>query len=239
MRKAIRRALIGLGAFLGLAAGAFALFYWRLSHPAYDRLPLPQELVSLESPEGMTLLEQSDAKLDFTSLTAHFQTQQKGSFCGVASAVTAVNVFYPGASLNQETFFNDCTANTRSWLQVTFGGMSLEALGGLLQCHGVKVSVHFAQDSSLEAFREAASENMRNFRDLLIVNYARGSVGQQDSGHISPVAAYHAPSDRFLILDVASYKYPPVWVKAEKLWNAMNTVDSSSGRTRGFLVLSK
>jgi hypothetical protein len=44
------------------------------------------------------------------------------------------------------------------------------------------------------------------------VNYQRGALGQKESGHISPLAAYNAASDRFLILDVAAYKYPPVWV---------------------------
>ena len=46
------------------------------------------------------------------------------------------------------------------------------------------------------------------------MNYLRKAIGQERGGHISPLAAYDAKSDRFLILDVARYKYPPVWVKA-------------------------
>jgi hypothetical protein len=51
-------------------------------------------------------------------------------------------------------------------------------------------------------------------------------MGQETGGHISPLAAYDSKSDRFLILDVARYKYPPVWVSASDLFVAMNTTDT-------------
>jgi Phytochelatin synthase len=35
------------------------------------------------------------------------------------------------------------------------------------------------------------------------------AIGQEQGGHISPLAAYDAETDRFLILDVSRYKYPP------------------------------
>ena len=59
----------------------------------------------------------------------------------------------------------------------------------------------------------------------MIVNYLRKALGQQSGGHISPLAAYDVEADRFLILEVARYKYPPVWVKASDLFDAMNTTD--------------
>ena len=72
----------------------------------------------------------------------------------------------------------------------------------------------------------------------MIVNYLRKSIGQERGGHISPLAAYDADSDKFLILDVARYKYPPVWVKAAALFDAMNTTDSDNeNRTRGFVLI--
>ncbi|MCV3216990.1 phytochelatin synthase family protein [Plectonema radiosum NIES-515] len=51
--------------------------------------------------------------------------------------------------------------------------------------------------------------------------------------------ASNEQTDRFLILDVSRYKYPPVWVKAADLWKAMSTTDSESGKTRGFVFVSK
>jgi hypothetical protein len=35
----------------------------------------------------------------------------------------------------------------------------------------------------------------------VIVNYLRNAIGQEWGGHISPLAAYDADTDRFLILD--------------------------------------
>ena len=56
---------------------------------------------------------------------------------------------------------------------------------------------------------------------------------------ISPLAAYDAETDRFLILDMSRYKYPPVWVEAGDLYAAMITPDSDNdNRTRGFVLVA-
>ena len=53
------------------------------------------------------------------------------------------------------------------------------------------------------------------------------------------MAAYDAKADRFLILDVARYKYPPVWVTATDLFDAMNTTDAANdNKTRGYVLIS-
>ena len=64
-------------------------------------------------------------------------------------------------------------------------------------------------------------------------------MGQEKGGHISPLAAYDIESDRFLILDVARYKYPPVWVTTADLFAAMKTTDSDNeNKTRGFVLVT-
>ena len=73
----------------------------------------------------------------------------------------------------------------------------------------------------------------------MIVNYLRKSMGQQVGGHISPLAAYDAKADRFLIPDVARYKYPPVWVTTSDLFKAVNTTDASNdNKTRGYVLIA-
>lgn len=91
---------------------------------------------------------------------------------------------------------------------------------------------------TLDEFRTLVSKNLQESGNFVLVNYLRKAIGQETGGHISPVAAYNEETDRFLILDVSRYKYPPVWVKAEELWKAMATVDSVSGKTRGFVLVS-
>ena len=42
------------------------------------------------------------------------------------------------------------------------------------------------------------------------------------------------------MLDVARYKYPPVWVRAEDLFAAMDTTDADNqNRTRGYVLVRK
>jgi hypothetical protein len=71
------------------------------------------------------------------------------------------------------------------------------------------------------------------------VNFDRTKAGQTGGGHFSPLAADHQESDRFLLLDVACYKYPPMWVKAEDVWNAMNTIDADAKAGRGFVIIGR
>ena len=47
------------------------------------------------------------------------------------------------------------------------------------------------------------------------MDFDRKVLHQKGSGHFSPLAAYHEAEDRFLLMDVARYKAPPCWVKAE------------------------
>lgn len=119
-------------------------------------------------------------------------------------------------------------------------GMTLDQLGGMLAVQPVTVSVHHAADSSVESFRSEARDALATPGRFVIVNYLRKAIGQEKGGHISPLAAFDAESDRFLILDVARYKYPPVWVKTAELFAAMNTADSDNeNKTRGYVLVAK
>lgn len=51
----------------------------------------------------------------------------------------------------------------------------------------------------------------------VIVNYKRSNIGQAGSGHWAPIASYNKEMDMLLLLDVAKYKYPPVWVTWDTL----------------------
>ena len=46
-------------------------------------------------------------------------------------------------------------------------------------------------------------------------------------------------SDSALLLDVARYKYPPVWVPLADVLAAAQDPDSVSGKARGLLLVSK
>jgi glutathione-S-conjugate glycine hydrolase len=229
---------LGVAFSLFVAVAGFGLWNAAFRTPPADPLPLPADLIAADSFRGKELLGEQAFIADYESLTKNFESQARPGFCGVASSVVVLNALQSSASrVTQSTFFTDAASNVRGSLQVTFGGMSLGQLGDLLRAHGAEVTTYYASDTGLEAFRSIAQENLSTAGDFLLVNYQRAALGQKEVGHISPVAAYNAAADRVLILDVATYRYPPVWVSTADLWNAMNTMDSSSGRTRGFVVV--
>jgi hypothetical protein len=137
----------------------------------------------------------------------------------------------------QDNVLNEKTDEVIPATLVARQGMTLQQLGGLLKTYPVQVSVHHASDLSLDQFRDLAIQNLQQPNNFVLVNYLRRTIGQEAGGHISPLAAYHEESDRFLILDVSRYKYPPVWVKAEELWQAMMTIDSVVDQTRGVVFI--
>ncbi|MBV8664091.1 MAG: phytochelatin synthase family protein, partial [Hyphomicrobiales bacterium] len=116
-------------------------------------------------------------------------------------------------------------------------GMTLDQLGALLALRAAS-EVRHAADGGLEAFRADARAALGAGDRFVLVNYLRSALGQQAGGHISPLAAYDEKTDRFLILDVARYKYPSVWVTASDLFAAMNRIDPVSGTTRGYALVS-
>ncbi len=213
-----------------------------------------EELIVLDSEVGEQLLFTSPARRDYLPLSLEFVTQDNLAYCGVATLVMVLNALdieapvapnhkIPGVVsyrfFTQENVFeNEKTHNVIKPELIAKQGMTLEELGGLFKSYPVVVQTFHGEDVSLEQFRKLAVQNLRQAGNFLVVNYLRPSLGQKGGGHISPVAAYHEQSDQFLILDVARYRYSPVWVKAETLWEAMNTIDSVSGKTRGFILIN-
>jgi hypothetical protein len=196
-------------------------------------------LVALDSVLGRSLLGEA-VTVDYAPLARHYQGQKALTYCGVASGVIALNALLGEALHSQETFLSPALATLVEEERVKEEGMTLGELGALLASHGARVTVHHALDGGLDAatFRTIADRNLARRNDFLIVNYLREALGQRSGGHFSPLAAFHAGTDRFLVLDVADFKYAPVWVETELLFSAMATVDAHSGRSRGFLAVS-
>jgi hypothetical protein len=208
-------------------------------------------LIPLAEPAGQVLLRRASASADQGPLAQWFETQANLAYCGVASAVMALNSLavpappVPGYS------------NYRFWTQtnvfsipgsqgfvrpevVAKEGMSLAQLHGWLASRADLGVERFHGDRlSLDQWRALLRRTLQDPRDRLLVNYLRSSLGQEGGGHISPVAAYDAESDTVLILDVARYRHPAAWVSAADLWQAMRTTDPSSGRSRGVLLIRR
>lgn len=109
-------------------------------------------------------------------------------------------------------------------------GLGLEQAGKALACHvsdewDVTVREVDPAHRSLSNVRFDLSAALIDPDARVMINYDRKGLGQLGGGHFSPLGAYDKSTDSFLILDVAKYKYPPVWVGANTLFSAMATVD--------------
>jgi hypothetical protein len=220
------------------------------AHAEAETLPLPANLVGASSDEGESLLVGAEARESYFTLAQNFVTQKNQAFCGVASMVMVFNAmrlpappvpeYDPYNTFTQDNLLDARTEAVLPRETIMKQGITLDQLGALLAIQPVRVSVHHAADSSVDAFRKAARDHISRTDHFVLVNYLRKAIGQERGGHISPLAAYDAEADRFLILDVARYKYPPVWVRTEELFAAMNTPDAdNANKTRGFVLISK
>lgn len=212
-------------------------------------LPLPENLTDLRSPQGEHFLLEAKSHEAYFPISAAFETQKNQAYCGVASMVMALNAirapaptspeYQPFHTFTQDNLLDDRTEAILPRATLSRQGMTLDQLGGLLGLHPVKIEVHHATENGLDAFRKNAAEYLATRNHFVIVNYLRKSMGKQLGGHISPLAAYDEKTDRLLILDVARYKYPPVWVATSVLYAAMNTTDASNDdKTRGYVLIS-
>lgn len=238
----MRRILItaGLVTLLG-PAGARAQ-----AAPAGVQAPMP--LVPLSASAGSDLLKRSRAQADFLPLIEHFVTQANLAYCGVASAVMALNSlavpappaagYGPYRFWTQDNLFSTPAAQaTVARERVERQGMTLAQLAGLLAQPGVTVQRWHGAQLTLPQLRGLLRQGLADPADRLLVNYHRSALGQQGGGHISPLAAYDERGDRVLLLDVARYRYPSVWVPLPALWQAIRMVDSDSGLSRGLVRL--
>lgn len=155
---------------------------------------------------------------------------------GLQVQAPTTNQWAPYRSFNQQNVFNDAANKLHPADNVNKGGMTIDQLADLLQCHPAKATVVHARASSVEAFRAEAARNLANAGDFMIVNWDRKGVGMDPMGHISPLGAYDAKADKVLIMDVARYKFAPHWVDTKMLFDAMSTDDLSSQSSRGWVT---
>jgi hypothetical protein len=215
-----------------------------LAAPAADlAAPIP-----LQAPQGQALLARSRTQADFLPLVAWFETQANLAYCGVASAVMALNSLAlpapPTPSHGSYRFWTQTNLFTTPAARATGGaeavarrGMTLTQLAGLLAQPGITVQRWHGDQLSLPQLRSLVRQGLADPSDRLLVNYHRPALGQSGGGHIAPLAAYDESTDQVLILDVARYRYPPVWVPMTALWQAIRTRDSDSGLSRGLVRL--
>lgn len=207
------------------------------------RRPLPAEAIAFSSEEGRRTFAEALAAggLDgYFPLAEQFHTQAEPAYCGLGSLVVALNALAidPGRLWKGpwRWFAEDLLDCCVPLEEVRARGLDLDEVACLARCNGAAVELTRADHGNIAAWRGALEVASRGGA-VLIASYDRAALGQSGAGHFSPVGGYHAGKDLALVLDVARFKYPPHWVSAERLFEAMHPVDAATGKPRGWILL--
>jgi hypothetical protein len=205
-------------------------------------------LLYLTTEAGEDRLLDAELNRDYFNLATYVETEQILTFCGpatVAAVANSLNIerpspdrLYPWTLFTQDTLFNEANQELKPYGMVEHEGLTLDELDQFVENVGLAAEHHFADETSVDALREAIKTTLADRNARLIVNYSRKALPQTGGGHISPIGAYDEDTDSVLILDVAKYKYPPVWISVQKMHDAMMLIDSSSNRSRGFVEVT-
>ena len=220
-----------------------------LAPAAFGTAEAEQAVIYWDSPAGKEIRAHIPAEADYWQLMPTFAVQNTQSYCSVASAITVLNAmpikkpvdptYAPYAFFTQSNYFTPDVTKIISPQTVLRMGMTREQMAETLSAQGVhakSITGDTLDENSLRSFLKKALLDDGQF---VLANYLRASLGQVGGGHWSALAAYDAQSDRVLILDVAKYKYPPAWVSIATLRQAISTIDTTSNKARGLVVVSE
>ncbi len=219
-----------------------------VSFAASARADAIPDVVYWDAPAAKGMRARIPADADFWALSPELAVQQTQTYCSVASAITVLNAmpirkpvdptYTPYGYFTQSNYFTPEVAKIISPQTVLAQGMTREEMVKTLEQHGVKAKSIAGDSVTDESLRTLLQKTLGDDGQFVLVNYLRQSLGQVGGGHWSVLAAYDAQSDHVLILDVAKYKYLPVWASTRTLHDAIATLDTTSQKARGLVIVS-
>jgi hypothetical protein len=224
-RKIAAGCLGSIALVLALLGGAFAYFTrpdprW-VGAPSIERESWYHESAHLERAWALPVA---------SLYRARFDSQHNGSFCGPTSVVDVVRS--TGGDADQAHVLD------RTEISTIFGivpGITLDQEAELARVRlpGRTVTVH--RDLDLEGLR-ALARRSNDPAVRMIVNFHRGPLFARGGGHHSPIGGYLEDEDLVFVLDV-NETYQPWLVRTDRLLEAVSTIDSATGQTRGVVVI--
>ena len=72
-----------------------------------------------------------------------------------------------------------------------------------------------------------------------MANTNRKNLGQTGTGHFSCISALHEKTNNLLLMETARFKYNSMWFNLKNVYDSFIALDSSTNKTRGFMLCSK
>ena len=218
-----------------------------------EKPPL-KDLKYLNHSVAFDMLKKSTSADDFYYYQQGWEAQITQTYCAVASSAAVLNslegrIFLPQDEIylpyhwatQHDLLLNKCFQDTVFHPQDggyprLYAGLGMGQAKQLLDCNlagqNYDVIAHHIDPSTAtkDDIREGILEALLDNRARVFINYDRGGIGQGPfgHGHFSPIGAYNHEFDAFLVMDVAKYKHPPVWVSTSRLFGGIATLDPCS-----------
>lgn len=224
-----RRVAIAAGLAL-LPVGATAVAYFKI-RPAQTARNFPGVSIA-KSPayKDSVLLDRAWQLPVARQFNGHVVWQTNPTSCGPSSLANVERSFG-----NDRTEASILSGSGKCWFGYCLGGLTLDELADLARSstHRQVTALH---DISYQDFREQLRRS-NDPRQRLVINFARGVLFGEGYGHHSPIGGFLEDANLVFVLDVNG-KFGPFLVDARRLYDAMNTIDSSAaGQKRGLLVI--
>jgi hypothetical protein len=175
----------------------------------------------------------ADLPRDRSRLGAEDLKYFRGNFDPTIPRFTQDNVITKGQKTRAQVLGAPLTINGK---QIRDFGYQVRQLDEMLRANGATTRLTIVDDNKVEQdIRNELNENLKRRGSYVIVAYKRDVVGQSGGGHISPLGAYDAESDSFLVLDVNPASAGWVWMPTATLVKGMRTFDTVENR--GYIVI--
>lgn len=174
-----------------------------------------------------------DLPRDRSRLRAEDLQYMPGGFDLTVPRFTQDNVIVKGQKTRAQVLGEPIIVNGKP---IKDFGYQVRQLDELLRAHDLVTRLVIVEDTkSEEEIRNELVQNLKRVGDYVIVTYKRETVGQRGGGHISPLGAYDAASDSFLVLDVNPTSAGWVWMPTPTLVKGMRTFDVVENR--GYILV--
>ncbi|MGA0164031.1 MAG: phytochelatin synthase family protein [Bdellovibrionota bacterium] len=178
------------------------------------------------SERGFQRLERSEHKSDFFRIANVFQAETQDTFAGARAAailVAALEISKPELLQELNRKFN-------------VSAPSLRDLRTALDEQIISTRLYVMSESdTLERIRDVLIASLLKSSEMLLVNFAYADSQGEMVEVFAPLGAYEEESDSFLIMDLNPKRAPWKWIKAQSLFQFMNTI--SGEESRGFVII--